>query len=282
MARVFGAAALLEKEYLFIDGGCLRATVKAINNEAFGDENAYQPLISAMAPGGHGRYDKIFYYDAIPGREHGESQTAYEARVQPEHERFEEIQALDRVHVTLGHIVGKNKRQKGVDVALAVDMMSHAYRGVISKATLFAGDADFVPLVAALVNFGLHVTIWHPLQTNAKLKGAADSVRPFTFLSDHRCFSLDGKVSAFSLGSSGGGSGPSHNGIAKIVTADGDRLAGSWQSDRLTIWRSHGGNWSHFSYHAPASTLANALRAFRAIHGWPLTGAEEWVQVINH
>lgn len=274
---MYGGASVREKEYLFIDGGCLRATVKAMSKELFGDEDAYQPLISAVASG---HYDKVFYYDAIPGREYGENQAAYEARVQPEHERFDKIQALDRVHVTLGEIVGKNKRQKGVDVALAVDMMSHAYRGIISKATLFAGDADFVPLVATLVNVGLHVTIWHPPKASVKLKRAADSARPFTFVSDHPYFSIDGKVSAFSFGSSGGGSiDPNQHGITKIVNADGGRLAGSWQGDELTIWRSYDASWSYIKLRAPGSTLANALSGFRSIHGWPLPDGEEWVQV---
>jgi uncharacterized LabA/DUF88 family protein len=275
---LYGGASVREKEYLFIDGGCLHATVKAMNKEIFGDKDAYQPLISAVASGG---YDKVFYYDAIPGRDHGENQAAYETRVQPEHERFEEIRALDRVHVTLGQIVGeKNKRQKGVDVALAVDMMSHAYRGIISKATLFAGDADFVPLVTALVNVGLHVTIWHPPQANANLKGAADSVRPFTFISDYYCFSIDGKVSAFSHGNSGGSAiNPNEIGIKKIVSEEGGRLAGNWQGDKLTIWRNYDATWTFTEFHAPGSTLTNALKGFRLIHDWPLIGAEEWVQV---
>jgi uncharacterized LabA/DUF88 family protein len=277
MGMVYGGAPVREKEYLFIDGGCLRAAVKAINKQLFADENAYQPLISAVASGG---YDKVFYYDAIPGREHGENQAAYEARVQPEHDRFDEIQALDRVHVTLGQIVGKDRRQKGVDVALAVDMMSHAYRGNIARATLFAGDADFVPLISALVNIGLHVTIWHPPQANAILKGTADSVRPFNFVGDHRCFSADGKASAFFAGGSGSGSmDPTANGITKIVNSDGGRVGGSWLNEKLSIWYDLNGPWSYIDFHAPGATLATALQAFRLIYSLPLTGAEDWIQV---
>jgi len=161
---VFGGVAPRDREYLFVDGGCLRSSVRTICRDLFNDENEYQPYIPTMAGG---EYDKIFYYDAVPGKEHGEAQATYEARVQGDHDRFAQIQALDRVHVALGKIVGADRRQKGVDVQLAVDMMTHAFRGNITRATLFAGDADFLPLIRALVGEGLHVTLWHPPQANA-------------------------------------------------------------------------------------------------------------------
>lgn len=63
-----------------------------------------------------GSFDKVFYYDAVSGREYRETQEAYAARVQPEHDRFERIQALDRVHVALGKIVGKDRLSIGADV----------------------------------------------------------------------------------------------------------------------------------------------------------------------
>ena len=137
-----GGSVPKEREYLFIDGGCLRSAVRKMCQELFGSADEYQPLIPAIAGG---EYNKIFYYDAAPGKSHGETQAAYEARVQPDFDRFAQIQALDRVHVALGRIVGTDRRQKGVDVQLAVDMMTHAFRGTITRATLFAGDADFYP-----------------------------------------------------------------------------------------------------------------------------------------
>ena len=135
---VFGGVAPRDREYLFVDGGCLRSSVRTICRDLFNDENEYQPYIPTMAGG---EYDKIFYYDAVPGKEHGEAQATYEARVQGDHDRFAQIQALDRVHVALGKIVGADRRQKGVDVQLAVDMMTHAFRGNITRATLLAFGA---------------------------------------------------------------------------------------------------------------------------------------------
>ncbi|MCV3209586.1 NYN domain-containing protein [Mesorhizobium sp. YC-39] len=256
-----------DREYLFIDGGCLRASVRKICQDLFGDASAYQPHVPALATGG---YAKIFYYDAVPGKDHEENQAAYEARVQPDYDRFAKIQALDRVHVALGQIVGADKRQKGVDVRLAVDMMTHAFRGNISKATLFAGDSDFVPLVKSLVSEGLHVTLWHPPQANADLKGAADSTRLFDFKTNHSCLTADGQQSAFQIGSSGSGGHPGNDGLINFVTVGGHEYAGRWQDGTLRIWRcgDPGTGWSYVDFFAPDASLVRALTAFDLIYPW--------------
>ncbi|TIX70665.1 MAG: hypothetical protein E5V25_09565 [Mesorhizobium sp.] len=57
----------------------------------FGDANAYQPHFPAVASGA---YAKVFLYDAVPGKAHEETQAAYEARVQPDHERVAKSREL--------------------------------------------------------------------------------------------------------------------------------------------------------------------------------------------
>jgi uncharacterized LabA/DUF88 family protein len=265
-----------DREYLFIDGGSLRSSVRKICQDLFGDANAYQPYLPGIATG---QYAKVFLYDAVPGKEHGESQAAYEARVLPEHERFSKIRALDRVHVALGQIVGADKRQKGVDVQLAVDMMTHAFRGNISRATLFAGDADFVPLIKALVGEGLQVTLWHPPQANAELRGAADSTRLFEFKANYAGFTADGQQSAFWLAGGVSGGHPKHSGL-RIVTVNEVSYAGSWNNEALTLWRGTADSWAQNTLHAPAATFARAVKAFdQIIPGWGLAAAgEEWIE----
>ncbi|WP_292399192.1 NYN domain-containing protein [Mesorhizobium sp.] len=267
-----------EREYLFIDGSCLRASVRKICLDLFGDASAYQPHVPPMTGGG---YAKIFYYDAVPGKAHNETQAAYEARVQPDHDRFAKIQALDRVHVALGQIVGVvDKRQKGVDVRLAVDMMTNAFRGNISKATLFAGDSDFVPLIKSLVSEGLHVTLWHPPQANAELKGAADSTRLFDFKANHNCLTANGQQSAFQLGGSGGSLHPGGDGLINIVTLGDHEYAGSWKGGTLRVWRRSdpGAGWSYVDFSAPDASLARALTAFDLIYPWGIAAAGEgWI-----
>ncbi|WP_292664665.1 NYN domain-containing protein [Mesorhizobium sp.] len=267
-----------EREYLFIDGGCLRASARKICQDLFGDASAYQPHVPAVAGGG---YDKIFYYDAVSGKAHDETQAAYETRVQPDYDRFAKIQALDRVHVALGQIVGADKRQKGVDVQLAVDMMTHAFRGNITKATLFAADSDFIPLIKSLVSEGLHVTLWHPPQANTELKGAADSTLLFSFKANHSCFTVDGQQSAFYIGSSGsGGIDPANDGLANIATVGEYQYAARWQGGTLKVWRgSPGTGWSYVNFLAPGSSLARAITAFDLIYPWGIAAAGEgWIE----
>lgn len=264
-----------EREYLFIDGGCLRAAVAKICQDLFQDRNAFQPLISQVVSG---TYDKIFYYDAVPGKLHNETDAAYEVRVQPDHDRFAEIQALDRVHVALGQIVGANKRQKGVDVRLAVDMMTHAFRGTITHATLFAADADFTPLIKALVAEGIHVTLWHPSQANRDMKGAADSSRLFSFKSNFFCLTQDGSSSTFSLSSSMHDVYPP--GLEPFTLDNGFQVAGKWNGKTLTVWRKEDVVfWSSYSLSAIDVEVNIVILAFDEITSWGIAPtACKWIQ----
>lgn len=278
MAAIHGNILAREREYLFIDGGCLRGAVKKICLDVFGDENAYQPLVSSVA---EGKFDKVYYYDAVPGKNHREPQAAYEARVQPDHDRFSQIQALDRVHIALGQIVGKDRRQKGVDVRLAVDMMTHAFRGNITRATLFAGDADFVPLIKALVAEGLQVTLWHPPQANAELKGAADSTRPFDFRTDHQCLTENGTQPAFQRLMTGSGlMEPAQYGLQNVVERDNGIFAGRWKDEVLEIWKKGvGSSWEFIKLSVPGSSLIRSLIAFDHIHDWGVASTgEQWIE----
>jgi hypothetical protein len=105
--------------------------------------------------------------------------------------------------------------------------MTHASRGNLTKATLFAGDADFIPLIKSLVGEGLHVTLWHPAQANTELKGAADSTRLFDFQTSFTCLTADGQHPAFLRRSSGGGSygGPATDGLSNVVVVGDYKFA---------------------------------------------------------
>lgn len=263
-----------EQNYLYIDGGCLRSTVKNLCRDIFDDENAYRPLIQSLTAG----FDKIFYYDAVSGKDHGEAQAAYDARVQVEHDKIEEIQAIDRVHVALGKIVGPGKRQKGVDVRLAVDMMTHAFRGITAKATLFAADADFVPLIKALVNEGIHVTLWHPSQANKELRGAADTTRPFGFRENHYCLTSDGRAPAMQVRGFGN---LNHLDDELVKIEAGDRLyAGKWDGTHLRIYRSDPiFGWEYADLDMPGADLLMAIYIFDKINEWGLSSAGcDWIK----
>jgi hypothetical protein len=97
---------------------------------------------------------------------------------------FEEISRLPGFHVIQGKTVSENERarQKGVDVHLAVHMLSHATMGFVRNVTLLAGDADFEPLVDAVVTQGSYVTmLFDSTSVSQYLIKAADDHRRIHF-----------------------------------------------------------------------------------------------------
>ena len=161
-----------EPSYLYIDGQYLWGSVDrfrrdVIKNEQFDIE--FSRLSSS--------YTKVFYYDCEPPRREVESSEDNGVRQRIYDQRRKAIQMCDGVHVQLGQIVseGRKVRQKGVDVQIAVDMMTVAFRGDIKSLTLLSGDGDFAPLINALVQMGLHVTVLADRPTaSPALMGAAD------------------------------------------------------------------------------------------------------------
>ena len=78
-----------------------------------------------------------------------------------------------------GEVRGKPKRQKGVDVLLAVDMLSASSRDLFDVAILVTGDADFVPLVREVRRYGITAVVAGVGSTTAKeLQTAADRFVP--------------------------------------------------------------------------------------------------------
>lgn len=85
---------------------------------------------------------------------------------------------IERQHDTdlrFGEVRGKPRRQKGVDVLLAVDMLSACFRRVFDVAVLVSGDADFVPLVHEVRRHGVTVVVGGVSSSTAReLQTAAD------------------------------------------------------------------------------------------------------------
>src|SRR5690242_3733672 len=101
---------------------------------------------------------KAFFYDCIDDRRKpGETDEDYNARLKKQEDEFAKISSIENTHVKLGSMTGtyKNRRQKGVDISLAVDALRHAERGNMKVALLVSGDGDFKPLVQTLVEMGL-------------------------------------------------------------------------------------------------------------------------------
>src|SRR5260370_31293287 len=161
-----------ERTYLFIDGEYLRRVHRDAMHgfvDVDGDLELYPLMRDARA-------DRAFFYDSIDDvpRE-GETSEECQKRIAPLEQFFGRARALSGVHVRLGTVAGKRRRQKEVDILLATDMLTHGFNGNMEKSVLLAGDLDFRPIVEALVRHGVFVEVWYHRSSIAQdLPGAAD------------------------------------------------------------------------------------------------------------
>ncbi len=179
----------MDTKYLFIDGGCLRATIKKISERYF--DGAELKIDYVRLSGG---YKKAFYYDAIPAIKRDENDLDYAQRIRSRVELHNHIATLPGYHVYEGdsRIRRKQVQQKEVDVMIAVDMLTHTFRGNMDRATLIASDLDFKPLLDALVREGMFVELrYPPLETNQDLINAADHRIPLAIDTVYAILSQD-------------------------------------------------------------------------------------------
>ncbi|HEX8176519.1 MAG TPA: NYN domain-containing protein [Pyrinomonadaceae bacterium] len=171
----------MANSYLFIDGGHLRRYYAESVRKWFEGEGTidFARLKQTLGAG------KSFYYDCLDDiRRAGETQAAFDSRIEQQEAYFNKIREVVGSHVRLGSLTGtaKNKRQKEVDILLTVDMMNHAVRGNMSTAYLLSGDRDFKPVVESLVQMGLFVeVIGDRKHTSKDLAWAADNYTGISF-----------------------------------------------------------------------------------------------------
>lgn len=187
--------------YLFIDGRHLRKHYQETVQQWFGSDGEidFGQLKDGFLGGGIAR---CFYYDALRDeQQQGESQQDFEARLAKEEAVFNGIEDLNGYFVRLGSITGlkRNRRQKKVDILLAVEALDHAVRRNMDRAILLTGDRDFEPLVDSLVRTGIQVHVaGDKKHTSAHLRRAADASTLLT-LDDYFSFSARSLQARFPL-----------------------------------------------------------------------------------
>lgn len=170
--------------YLFIDGRHLRKHYQETVQQWFGSEGEidFRQIKDGFLGGGIAR---CFYYDALADeQQQGESEQDFDARLEKEEAVFNGIEDLDGYFVRLGSMTGlkRNRRQKKVDILLAVEALDHAVRRNMDRAILLTGDRDFEPLVNSLVQMGIQVHIaGDKKHTSPHLRRAADASTLLTF-----------------------------------------------------------------------------------------------------
>lgn len=155
--------------YLFIDGNYLQQRMTSAIAEFFpGTAWTYGPEHLARLRRSI-ECSKAFYYDCAD-----ESDAAKRAFI-------ERVRDLEGFHAPLGTLKARQKgakrepRQKEVDVQLAVDVMTHVFRGNAKEVVLITGDLDFNPLVGAVVEAGAWMTLLYDARSiDSDLRRSAD------------------------------------------------------------------------------------------------------------
>lgn len=167
-------ATIKPTQYLFIDGACLRTTIAEV-------EKTYTAGLAITLDFGRltERFDKVFYYDALPSKHANENDEQFAARLEQAKSFHDKLAELDSFHVYEGDTRRspsvRKQEQKKVDIMIAVDMLTHSFRRNMERATLLASDVDFKPLLDALVAEGMFVTLWYPpKRTSTDLIKSAD------------------------------------------------------------------------------------------------------------
>ncbi len=164
-----------ETNYLFVDAGYLRRIIADVLIPIIGQEVEISwPVLKTRFSA-----QRVFYYDCLDEiKRDSESEDQYSVRLKRQQENIDHIREQDGYHVRLGTISGnaRRRRQKEVDVLLAVDMLMHSHNKNMNTAFLLAGDLDFKPVVDALVQLGTRVSVvCNRKNTSKKLAYSADS-----------------------------------------------------------------------------------------------------------
>jgi uncharacterized LabA/DUF88 family protein len=156
----FTSKSPIAKVMAFIDGGYLRSQYKRKYGTEEIDFNKLKiHLMDNFNANCGGKYDgdlvRVYYYDAIVDHDH--------PNYSEQRQYFLKIGTINGYQVRLGRLIstGKNDdgplKQKGVDVHLAVDMITKAYQDQYDFAILLAGDDDFLDVINGVKDSGKRV-----------------------------------------------------------------------------------------------------------------------------
>ena len=127
------------------------------------------------------RLVRIYYYNARVG--HTEEPERYEHQ----QKFFSSVQATPYTELRLGRLVYHNwpnspPYEKGVDIQLATDMITHSFKNNYDVAILVGGDSDYVGALQAVKDNGknVEVALFGNERTSGPLRRVADRVISIT------------------------------------------------------------------------------------------------------
>jgi len=123
------------------------------------------------------RLIRIYYYNAKVG------QKEEPERYKDQEKFFAGITAIPYTELRLGRLVYNNwpgtpPYEKGVDIQLATDMITHSFKNNYDVAILVAGDNDFVGALQAVKDNGknIEVALFGKERTSMQLRKTADEI----------------------------------------------------------------------------------------------------------
>jgi len=134
----------------FIDGGYLRYGLKRMFGHDHIDYAKLRNHIVAVvdSQGIKSELIRAYYYDGIV------DPLVDEQEHRRQNKYFEKIRSKKSFEVRLGRVkqTQDSPRQKGVDILIAVDMLTKAYLEHYDVAAFLGGDDDFLDLISAVKN----------------------------------------------------------------------------------------------------------------------------------
>lgn len=176
LSNIGGGPNLL-RAHAYVDGENFLKAVRKHGGPQFVDFLALATLVAQRGPlhswlGRNCAVARVSYYDAEPDEAHSEKEERLRYHAA--------LESLPDVSVRYGFLRrasrSSKREQTGVDILLAVDMLEDAHRGIVDVAMLFAGDADFAPLVEAVRQYGPRTVVVSYSDLSNDLRLAADVV----------------------------------------------------------------------------------------------------------
>lgn len=157
---------------LYVDAEYIRKQLRDHGNDPwFGPVELHRPINNHRGDGKKFSVRRTIFYDALDP-----SSAEFEQR----DDHLDRLSRLPDMTVRLGHVTRDdkgNRRQKGVDMQIGIDMIEVARSGFVEYIALAAGDADFAPAVRHVQDMGLKVFVLaFPSSLSPELISAADRV----------------------------------------------------------------------------------------------------------
>ena len=135
------------------------------------------------------RLVRIYYYNARVG------QREEPDRYYDQQKFFAGVNTIPYCELRLGRLVYNNwpagpPYEKGVDILLATDMITHSFKNNYDVAILVAGDNDYVGAIQAIKDNGnnLEVALFGKERTSMQLRNVADRVIPINSRLLNKCW----------------------------------------------------------------------------------------------